>query len=226
MRGGRVENNLGKTTSSSFNRDSNLDLSVLGSLAKHKTSMLANYTTEAAKIIALLVNNNDSGGDVDIVVASDKEVKISPVREAFQAVFGKATVTGVAAQSISVATQPVGFESGINAAKERISSTRASGKLHKMQPILAVENFIVEVVEDKWYDTGVLLLHDPVRELSLHVFTQLTPVPASVVSVAQADTPDDYPLRSSGLSVTVGSLMGNNLQIAEDGEIKVRISLG
>nr|CAD7571426.1 unnamed protein product [Timema californicum] len=154
-----------------------------------------------------------SGGDVDIVVASDKEVKISPVREAFQAVFGKATVTGVAAQSISVATQPVGFDSGINAAKERISSTRASGKLHKMQPILAVENFIVEVVEDKWYDTGVLLLHDPVRELSLHVFTQLTPVPASVVSVAQADTPDDYPLRSSGLSVTVGSLMGNNLQV-------------
>ncbi|CAG2054768.1 unnamed protein product [Timema podura] len=160
-----------------------------------------------------------SGGDVDIVVASDKEVKISPVREAFQAVFGKATVTGVAAQSISVSTQPVGFESGINAAKERISSTRASGKLHKMQPILAVENFIVEVVEDKWYDTGVLLLHDPVRELSLHVFTQLTPVPASVVSVAQADTPDDYPLRSSGLSVTVGSLMGNNLQTAEDRKI-------
>jgi hypothetical protein len=35
---------------------------------------------------------SDSGGDVDIVVASDKEVKLSPVREAFQAVFGKATV--------------------------------------------------------------------------------------------------------------------------------------
>lgn len=29
---------------------------------------------------------------MDILVASDKEVKISPIREAFQYVFGKATV--------------------------------------------------------------------------------------------------------------------------------------
>jgi hypothetical protein len=35
----------------------------------------------------------DSGGDIDIIVASDKEVKISPIREAFQAVFGRATVS-------------------------------------------------------------------------------------------------------------------------------------
>lgn len=35
----------------------------------------------------------DSGGDVDILVASDKEAKISPIREAFQQVFGKATVS-------------------------------------------------------------------------------------------------------------------------------------
>lgn len=35
----------------------------------------------------------DSGGDIEVIVASDKDVKISPVRQAFQAVFGKATVT-------------------------------------------------------------------------------------------------------------------------------------
>jgi hypothetical protein len=35
----------------------------------------------------------DSGGDVDVVVASDKEVKLSAIREAFQSVFGKATVS-------------------------------------------------------------------------------------------------------------------------------------
>lgn len=40
-----------------------------------------------------LVLFTDSGGDVDIIVASDKEVKLSPVREAFQSVFGKATVS-------------------------------------------------------------------------------------------------------------------------------------
>nr|CAD7430502.1 unnamed protein product [Timema monikensis] len=35
LRGGRVENHLGKTTSSSPDRDSNLDLPVLSSRAKH-----------------------------------------------------------------------------------------------------------------------------------------------------------------------------------------------
>ena len=36
----------------------------------------------------------DSGGNLDIVVASAKEVKVEPVRQAFQEVFGRATVTG------------------------------------------------------------------------------------------------------------------------------------
>lgn len=34
----------------------------------------------------------DSGGDIDIAVASSKELKVSAVREAFQTVYGKATV--------------------------------------------------------------------------------------------------------------------------------------
>nr|CAD7399381.1 unnamed protein product [Timema cristinae] len=47
MRGGRVENHLGKTTPSSSERDSNLDLLVLSSLAQHETSALAINTTYA-----------------------------------------------------------------------------------------------------------------------------------------------------------------------------------
>ena len=39
-----------------------------------------------------------SGGEVTIVVASDKEVKVQPVREAFQKVLGRATIFGVAAK--------------------------------------------------------------------------------------------------------------------------------
>nr|CAD7445265.1 unnamed protein product [Timema bartmani] len=44
---GRVENHLEKATLSSPDRDSNLDLLVLISLAQHETSALANFTTEA-----------------------------------------------------------------------------------------------------------------------------------------------------------------------------------
>lgn len=34
----------------------------------------------------------DSGGDTEVIVASDKDDKVRPIREAFQTVFGKATV--------------------------------------------------------------------------------------------------------------------------------------
>ncbi|CAG2055172.1 unnamed protein product [Timema podura] len=47
LRGGRVENHLGKTPPSSPDRDSNLDLPVLGSQTQYETSALANYTTES-----------------------------------------------------------------------------------------------------------------------------------------------------------------------------------
>nr|CAD7454103.1 unnamed protein product [Timema tahoe] len=50
LRGGRVENHLGKTTKSSPDQDLNLDLSVLGSQAQHKTSAITNYAIKAALI--------------------------------------------------------------------------------------------------------------------------------------------------------------------------------
>nr|CAD7398236.1 unnamed protein product [Timema poppensis] len=45
FREGRVEKPLRKNHPSSSERDSNLDLPVLGSLAQHETSTLANYAT-------------------------------------------------------------------------------------------------------------------------------------------------------------------------------------
>ncbi|GLH10416.1 Protein PRRC1 [Gryllus bimaculatus] len=144
-----------------------------------------------------------SGGDVDIVVASDKEVKVSPVREAFQAVFGKATVTGLAAQPTNIAAQPVGFEAATTAARERIIAVRATHGLPAQQPVLAVENFLLEISPD----------NDPGQALELSTFTQGTPVPAPIVALAHEATPADYPLKASGLATTVGSLMGQNLQV-------------
>lgn len=41
----------------------------------------------------------------------------------------------------------------------------------------------------------------------------MTPVPATVVALAQEDTPHDYPLKWSGYSVTIGGLMARNLQV-------------
>lgn len=54
----------------------------------------------------------ETGGELDIVVTSNKEVKVAAIRDAFQEVFGMAVVTGEAAQS-NIAPQPVGYAAGL-----------------------------------------------------------------------------------------------------------------
>lgn len=54
----------------------------------------------------------ETGGELDIVVTSNKEVKVAAVRDAFQEVFGMAVVTGEAAPS-NIAPQPVGYAAGL-----------------------------------------------------------------------------------------------------------------
>ena len=73
-----------------------------------------------------------SGGDIEVVVASDKEDKVLPIRDAFQQVFGKATVYGLPSKCVSIADQPVGFASGKQAALERVNSLRKSGSRVKI----------------------------------------------------------------------------------------------
>lgn len=52
--------------------------------------MLINIQTYIQALWKMYIS--DSGGDMEIIVASDKDVTISSVRQAFQTVFGKATV--------------------------------------------------------------------------------------------------------------------------------------
>jgi non-canonical (house-cleaning) NTP pyrophosphatase len=49
-----------------------------------------------------------SGGDITVVVASDKEAKVQPVREAFQKVLGRATIYGIPAKVSKI--YPVKFK--------------------------------------------------------------------------------------------------------------------
>ncbi|XP_026074907.1 protein PRRC1-like [Carassius auratus] len=147
-----------------------------------------------------------SGGDVDIVVTSDKEVKVSAVRDAFQEVFGLAMVTGEAGQS-NIAPQPLGYAAGVKGAQERIDSLRRSAVIHEKQPVVSVENFIAELFPDTWFDMGCLILDDPGNGIHIEMFTQATPVALEHVQQAQALTPPDYNLRWSGLLVTVGEVL-------------------
>ncbi|XP_063996432.1 protein PRRC1 [Pogoniulus pusillus] len=151
-----------------------------------------------------------SGGELDIVVTSTKEVKVAAIRDAFQEVFGMAVVTGEAAQS-NIAPQPVGYAAGLKGAQERIDSLRRTGVIHEKQPAVSVESFIEELLPDKWFDIGCLIIDDPIHGIHLEAFTQATPVPLQYVQQAKSLTPQDYNLRWSGLLVTVGEVLENNI---------------
>ncbi|XP_076226254.1 protein PRRC1-like isoform X2 [Nomia melanderi] len=184
------------------------------------SNVLSKVAEKAKNSVNTMITTLDpqmhSGGDVEIIVASDKDVKVSPVRQAFQTVFGKATVTGVAVENSTIAAQPIGFAAGIKGAETRISSARNIPSIPKDIPIVAVENFLLEVGEHKWFDLGVVLLDDPKRKVTFHTFTQMTPVPTEMVIMAQEATPEDYPPKWSGLAVTIDSLIANDLQVSHN----------
>ncbi|XP_055284759.1 protein PRRC1 isoform X3 [Moschus berezovskii] len=126
-----------------------------------------------------------SGGELDIVVTSNKEVKVAAIRDAFQEVFGLAVVIGEAGQS-NIAPQPVGYAAGLKGAQERIDSLRRTGVIHEKQTAVSVENFIAELLPDKWFDMGCLIVEDPVHGIHLEAFTQATPVPLEFVQQGES----------------------------------------
>lgn len=154
----------------------------------------------------------NSGGDTEIIVASDKDDKVRPVREAFQTIFGKATVIGLPAQAAAIAAQPVGFAAGLKGAEHRINSIRAENpRVDDHLPVVAVENFLVELFPDQWFEASVIVLFDYAKSILLKTVTQMTPVPLPVVASIQADTPENYQLKDTGFAITIGSVMAKNL---------------
>lgn len=68
----------------------------------------------------------ESGGDIDVVVASDKEMNVDAVRDAFQGVFGMAMVTGEPGQS-NIAPQPVGYAAGVKVSSQLLQKPEQAG---------------------------------------------------------------------------------------------------
>ncbi|KAM3963211.1 protein PRRC1 [Aphomia sociella] len=156
-----------------------------------------------------------SGGDLYIVVASDKDVKISPIREAFQGVFGKATVVGCSAPSTATAAQPVGSAAAYAAAKQRIAHVRATNtNLTNNVPVVAIEGFLQETHTDRWYELSLIVLSQPSLGIELQLQSQGTPVPAAALAALAAATPEDYSHSQTGYSITIGSVMAASLQVA------------
>ncbi|TRZ11377.1 hypothetical protein HGM15179_015734 [Zosterops borbonicus] len=150
-----------------------------------------------------------TGGELDIVVTSNKEVKVAAIRDAFQEVFGMAVVTGEAAQS-NIAPQPVGYAAGLKGAQERIDSLRRTGVIHEKQPAVSVENFIEELLPDKSVDTRMIPCKSWLKlkpEANLLIPNCFSNHLSHLYTQAKSLTPQDYSLRWSGLLVTVGEVL-------------------
>lgn len=59
----------------------------------------------------------------------------------------------------------------------------------------------------RWYELSCLVLQDPQHRIDLQTFSQPSPIPAEYILKAQDRTPKDYPLRWSGLAVTIGQIV-------------------
>lgn len=92
--------------------------------------------------------HSDSGGNTEIIVASSNDDKVEAVREAFQDVFGRATVYGSPSQAKTCALQPIGFENAELKGKEKINNLRLKENFAD-KIIVAVENFVVEVYKNQ-----------------------------------------------------------------------------
>jgi len=176
-----------------------------GLLSKVQSSMETVITTLDPQMKEYIRSGGQ--GDPCVVVASDKEVKVDPVRKAFQRVFGRATVFGVPAQGTStIADQPVGFAAGRQAAQERINYVKSRDKDpdEGLVVVMAVEAFLFEVNDDEWVAIDCLALNDDKNGVSLNAYTQPTSVEAGLVDVLKESTPESYPQRWSGFSKTIG----------------------
>lgn len=67
----------------------------------------------------------------------------------------------------------------------------------------------------RWFDVGAVVLSDITRGVSLESFTQMTPVPAAIVMMAQEETPPEYLASTKGFKIPVGSLMASNLHVSK-----------
>lgn len=125
---------------------------------------------------------------------------------------------GCKSQPTSVAAQPVGFEAAKKAAEERIVNLRTqhTSSIPQNQVIISVENFVYEATPASWYDSGYLLLDDPLSGIKLDIYTQSTPIPKVCVNQLKFETPSDYPLEKTGFSNTLGQAMSQHLKVNHD----------
>lgn len=113
---------------------------------KAKASIDKVVTTLDPQMSALVY----SGGSTEVIVAcySDDDDEVMAIREAFQKIYGRATVYGHHTDVSTVAVQPIGFVSAELFAKERINLLRSNENFVD-KVLCAICHFLVEIYTDQ-----------------------------------------------------------------------------
>lgn len=171
-----------------------------------------------------------SGGDINIMVLTDSQAHIAPVRDAFLYVFGRATVT----QAHSSTEHPIklanGFNESLAIAKARIKSLRLdTSKIPRNQVVAVVQPTLISIrnlseynggdIESKddlnqWFFTYGMLLEDPVQNLDYKSFSQLIPIDSdTVMALQEAKVSHDSLSICQGFSESIDKIMNNELKL-------------
>lgn len=180
-----------------------------------------------------------SGGNINIMVISDSNSLVSPIRDSFQSVFGRATVVAARYNPPEAAEDcPIklanGFDEAIIVAQEKIKRLRLdTSNVPQNQVVVVVQPSIVTVTRSdvasnqatsglkidenllpRWFLTYCMIIEDPVLGVTMNSYSQLIPLDPEVVKIAkQSNSPDGLSDNHLGFSKSIVELMVSRLNL-------------
>lgn len=183
-----------------------------------------------------------SGGNVNVMLITDSKHLVSPIRDSFQTVFGRATVAPAAyEQPTKTLEHPIKLASSMQnmiiVAKEKIRRLRLNTNTVPQNQVIAIiqpgfvsqdkivpasyptltsngdESQTSEFVT-KWFLTYCMLIEDPVLKLTLNTFSQFIPIDEEIIESATKESlyPNDFNDKHLGFTIPINQLMGRRLQ--------------
>lgn len=181
-----------------------------------------------------------SGGNVKIMVACERAPLVSPVRDAFQTVFGRATVYAAKFDLPNV-VHPVKLASGrqeaIELASERIKLLRSDTNNVPQNQVIAIIQPALEYCDlgpesrGESHDpkssgmdalpcsflTYCMLIEDPVLCTTIYTFSHHIPVDQSILDLSQqAKLAEHNSDRHRGYAISINDLMNSRLKIHDN----------
>lgn len=190
-----------------------------------------------------------SGGNINVMVISDGDNLVSPIRDAFQSAFGRATVTAARYKSPESALgYPIRLASGLNeailVALERIKRLRSeTNDIPQNQVIVAVQPCVLNLIDNegitssityngmklsenlqpKWFLTYCMIIEDPVLLTTMNSYSQFIPLDNNTITTAKEATfPDSFQDKHLGYAISVDDIMNSRLRIPpkESGDLE------